>query len=200
MENAVGALAQHNRGLKCLSLCGTPAYSPGWSVMDLSRAVMQISALVFIPLCRSRTFLCSRTNYVLQSAVSWTPHICGSQSWHWFNTGDFFFLPLFRLCVCLFFCRLTKIAMVVKTSRHSIHAPLICAGKVTDVNVCPCSCGLLCKVFVPNTEPMVHFVFSCVFPDGSQDWRPAQHEQLLPGHRPLPLWLWRPETYTRQWR
>lgn len=56
MENAVGTLAQHNCGLKCLSLCGTPAYSPGCSVMDLSRAVMQISALVFIPLGVTRSF------------------------------------------------------------------------------------------------------------------------------------------------
>lgn len=53
-----------------------------------------------------------------------------------------------------------------------------------------------CHQHFPNVPP----VSCCVPPDGSQDRRPAQHEQLLSSHRPLPLWLWRPETLARQWR
>lgn len=41
-----------------------------------------------------------------------------------------------------------------------------------------------------------------VSPDGSQDGRrpDAQHEQFLSSLRPLPLRLWRPKTFPRQWR
>lgn len=49
---------------------------------------------------------------------------------------------------------------------------------------------------------LFHLSYCYVSPDGSQDGRrpDAQHEQFPSGHRPLPLRLWRPETFTRQWR
>lgn len=57
----------------------------------------------------------------------------------------------------------------------------------------------------PLFAPLFHLSYCCLCVcclDGRQDGRrsDAQLEQLLSGHRPLPVRLWRPETFTRQRR
>lgn len=83
--------------------------SPGCSVTDLSRAVMQISALVFIPLGVTRAFTTGLITFCSLQVVE-PVRLVVHKKLHSFNAGEFF-SPL-----------LHSIAMLVKISRHSIHA------------------------------------------------------------------------------